>query len=823
MAEPAKQEEQEQREDVEEQHAEWDGTDEKELEVMPLQKSNSVGRSDLTRVPSKRDIVLHVDSPRSKTQTCHKASHTWIGVVAVTTLMTLSALAAFWSYSAHLPIQTCSHACQVCGLNGVVSSSHYLASEAGLRILKRGGNAVDAAAAVQFVLNVVQPQSAGIGGGSMILMSLPRKRNGASTSDMLPPEVIAIDGREEAPASLTPTTFCKDPPACTAAQPFSPDRVTGGLPVGVPGTLSATVKALAEHGTMTLQEVLEPAIRAARLGFPMYDHLHAKISQNKDRLALYPASAALFLNNNKTAPRVAVGETFVNEDLAQTLELIGLQGEVAFYRGPVGKDLVAAVNAAWNPWTGSSGGKMTEADLASYAAVTRVPVCSTYRAPTINTTSPSASSGSPSLPANGNASSSPSSAAPPPTGGHARRLLTHLSGEMDYGRNGWEVCGFPPPSSGGLSLLQMLNLLEGFDEFRKPETLDPLMAGLPGTPGGPKLPYQPLPYAERRRAALWRMVDAQNVAFADRAKYIADADFSDVPLDGILSKQYAAERRAALMSPPYAKPPLSGGAEPIGAEGVGRAVVVPVAPGVPPATTSRARQLVSAAPSKVEGTAHFSVIDGERNVVAWTSTIEMNMGSAVVVPGRGFLLNNELTDFEPLPRDPVSGAAYANQPEGTAKLRKTAGTPAERATTGRKRPRSSMSPTIVRDLGEKEHAFLAIGGVGGSKIIGSVLNVLINLLDLRLPLEEALDAPRAIARNEAELLVEPGILEDRDTVTYLRSLGLELSSTDDGSAISNVNVAVIGRGPLGLGEDDKDHLCGVSDSARMPTAHTMAY
>eukprot|EP00499_Haloplacidia_sp_CaronLabIsolate_P007757 CAMPEP_0196775342 /NCGR_PEP_ID=MMETSP1104-20130614/3967_1 /TAXON_ID=33652 /ORGANISM="Cafeteria sp., Strain Caron Lab Isolate" /LENGTH=313 /DNA_ID=CAMNT_0042145507 /DNA_START=8 /DNA_END=946 /DNA_ORIENTATION=+ len=232
-----------------------------------------------------------------------------------------------------------------------VSSEHYLATRAGIQVLRNGGNAFDAAAVIQLVLGVVQPQSTGLGGGCMAL--LYKASDGS---------VVALDGREEAPASFGEAAFCKTA-ACNESWPFFPDRVTGGHPVGVPGVLAAVARVLNEFGTLTLAQALQPAIEVATEGFPMYDHLHSRILANRDRLALFNASAALYLSPDASSPRVPVGATFTNPDLAATMRAIATGGTAAFYEGPIGDDLRAAVAAAANPATGLAG-NLSAADLA---------------------------------------------------------------------------------------------------------------------------------------------------------------------------------------------------------------------------------------------------------------------------------------------------------------------------------------------------------------------------------------------------------------------------------------------------------------------------
>jgi len=258
---------------------------------------------------------------------------------------------------------------------------------------------------------------------------------------------------------------------------------------------------------------------------------------------------------------------------------------------------------------------------------------------------------------------------------------------------GYEVYGMNLPSSGAVTLGETLNLLENtrFDSA-----------------------------AALSVDSIHLMADAQNLAFADRNRYLADADFVEVPVEGLLDKAYAAERAAVL--------------------GTEKALSTPVSYGVPPGASEKHAGTVTV--EEGISTTHFSIVDRDRNVASITTTIEQHFGSGMVVPGRGFLLNNELTDFDGNAYD-EDGELVANAPEGERKARRTAlGSAAE--TEGGKRPRSSMTPTIVLRDGQPRYAF---GSPGGSRIIGVTLNVLLNVIDHGMDVQSAINAPRAISRN----------------------------------------------------------------------------
>jgi gamma-glutamyltranspeptidase/glutathione hydrolase len=550
---------------------------------------------------------------------------------------------------------------------GMVSTSNHYATLVGLEILQSGGNAIDAMVAVQLALTVTEPYASGIGGGCFIML------NDAATG-----AVVALDGREEAPAAYHGAVFLDEN---GDAIPFD-ERSTGGMPVGVPGTLAAIARALDEYGTMSLADLSAPAIRLARDGFVLDRGFSGEIAANSERLARFPHSAALYLTQDGEAK--ASGATFRNPDLADTLELIAAEGAEAFYTGAIAQDIVGAVRMApHNP------GVMTADDVARYRAVYRDPVRSGYR--------------------------------------------------------GYEVVGMSMPTSGGASLAMMLNLLEGVD--------------LPSMTWG-------------SLAAIHRIADAQNIVFADRNAYMGDADFVDVPLDRLLSKDYARTRRGLIR-------PLN-------------AVPTPVAPGDLGVTPSS---------GAAEGrhTTHFCVVDGDRNVVSVTTTIERYFGSAMVVPGRGFLLNNELTDFETHALND-DGAFVANGPSGGVRARRTAlGDDAE--SQGGKRPRSSMTPTIVLRDGKP---VFAVGSPGGSTIVGTTLNVILNVLDFGMDLQEAVNAPRVIARNGAVDL-ESRLFADAALVEGLRAKGFEVRDAGAVGAAQAVGIAEDGS-LRGAADPRKDGL-----------------
>ena len=438
-------------------------------------------------------------------------------------------------------------------------------------------------------------------------------------------EVTTNDHRERAPFAMRPDSFLEN----GAALPFSAARYSG-LSVGVPGTVRGWARALRRHGTISLAEALRPAIRVARRGFVVDATFAAQTRENLEYFDDVPATAALYLDPDGT-PR-DVGTVFRNPDLARAYALIARHGPRAFYRGPIADAIVQTVR---NPPVGASAdhvfrpGVMTANDLRTYTAPERPPVHSRYR--------------------------------------------------------GHDVFGMGPPSSGGSTVAEALNILEGFD-LR----------------------------AMTRADALHHQLEASRLAFADRGAYVADPDFYDVPLAGLISDDFAAARRA-LIKPTAAASPVAPG-DPSkfggGADGGGA--------GEASVTATRAGT-----------TTHITVADRRGDVVSYTFTIESTGGSGLVVPGYGFLLNNELTDFN------FDSTTHPNRVDGG------------------KRPRSSMAPTIVLRDGRP---WLGLGSPGGSTIITTVLGILVDRIDFGRPLPAAIAAPRASQRNTPATVAEPAFI-----------------------------------------------------------------
>jgi gamma-glutamyltranspeptidase/glutathione hydrolase len=439
-------------------------------------------------------------------------------------------------------------------------------------------------------------------------------------------EITTIDGRETAPAKMGPKSFWdeNDKPL-----PFDNAYDTArwtGMSVGVPGTVATWDTALRRYGTVSLADALEPGEQVAQDGFTVDKTFFDQTNAVKDWFDDVPSTAAIYLDSDGT-PR-DIGTTLRNPDMARAYDYIGRHGASSFYDGPIASAIAKAVrkppiaataNHAWRR------GVMTPDDIEAYRAIRREP--------------------------------------------------THI------GYRGLDVWSMGPPSSGGSTVGEALNILEGFD-----------------------------PLGEDRVQALHRYIEASRYAFADRNAYLADPAYYKVPLTTLLSDDYAAQRRANIGD---------------------TSANVAVAPG-------------GADQQKGTSTTHISVADRFGNVVAYTFTIESTGGDGIVVPGWGFLLNNELTDFN------FDSTTHPNRVEG------------------RKRPRSSMSPTIITRAGEP---FLTVGSPGGSTIITTVLQILVDRLDLGATLPEAIAAPRVSQRNTAASGAEPAFISSPEAAELISKYG----------------------------------------------------
>ena len=541
---------------------------------------------------------------------------------------------------------------------GVVAVANPYGDEAGAQILEAGGNAVDAAVAIAYALNVVEPQSAGIGGGGFMMIHM------AETG-----ETVFIDSREKAPAGATRDMF---------VGVSSPS--TKGIAVGVPGMVRGTAMALEQYGTKSLSDVIAPAIKLAEDGFaatPRY------VSASCNSRALnYPETKAFFCPDGVN-PRFDVGETVTNIDLANTFKIIATQGPNAFYTGDIAKGIIEGQKRYYGS---GKAGTMTEADLENYEPAIRAPVEATYR--------------------------------------------------------GYTIKSMLSPSSGGLTILQMLKMLERF----------PIGDASQGFGFG-------------QTNILHVMIEAMRLAYADRAIWMGDADFAYVPALGLLNPNYVALRGSNIKLDVRITPnPTAGDPRPYDVASIKPGTMLAVAD---PVT------------GPGETTTHFAVVDKRGNFVSYTNTIESSHGIGVFAgytdssgqfKNFGFLLNNELTDFNTTPStNPYTGTIGTNDVEPG------------------KRPRSSMSPTMIFD--PKGNPIVAFGSPGGATIINSVFQVTMNLIDHGMSIQDAIDAPRiSVTAASGGTSMEPGF--SQATIDALRALGhsISVATTSDIGSIQAVLV-----------------------------------
>ncbi|MBE0570502.1 MAG: gamma-glutamyltransferase [Ignavibacteriaceae bacterium] len=468
--------------------------------------------------------------------------------------------------------------------NGMVVSTSSYASKVGVEIIRKGGNAVDAAVAVGFALAVTYPSAGNLGGGGFMVIHLVDGKN------------ITIDYREKAPLSAHRVMYLNE------AGKFVPELSQfGTTSAGVPGSVAGLIFALNKYGTMTLAEVIQPAIDLARKGFKLERRDSIYLSNTIPLFSKYPSSMKIFTKDDVP---YSTGALFIQSDLAWTLEQIKAKGKDGFYKGKVAELLVKQVT--------SLGGYFSLEDLEKYQPVEREPISGSYR--------------------------------------------------------GFEIISMPPPSSGGIALVQMLNVLENYDLKNM---------------------------ARGSSEYIHHIVEAMKYAYADRTYHLGDEDFYPVPKDQLISKEYAKSIFDRIES--------------------AKNKAVP---------SSEIKSLDISPIYESTETTHYSVYDSYGNAVSTTTTINSSFGSGIIVEGAGFLLNNEMDDFSGKPGvmnqfGLLGTEANSIQPE--------------------KRMLSSMTPTIILKDGEP---FIVIGSPGGSQIITTVLQVMLNCIDFDMNIREAIEAPR---------------------------------------------------------------------------------
>ncbi len=471
------------------------------------------------------------------------------------------------------------------GEEGMVVAAHPAAAAAGRQILEQGGNAVDASVAVGFALAVVYPRAGNLGGGGFLVLRQP---DGTATT---------IDHRETAPAAATPDVYLDARGNAVRAR-----SRRGHLASGVPGTVDGLLHALEEYGTLSRAEVMAPAIELAINGFELLPTQAKALNSAQDDLNQFASTRRYFGAEGDQGGRYEPGQTLRQSDLANVLIRIRENGRAGFYEGPTANLIVSEMQRG--------DGLITHEDLASYTAVEREPVVSTYR---------------------------------------------------DH-----RVISMGPPSSGGVALAQLLNAAETYD-----------VAG----------------NGLNASATVHHLGEAMRRVFADRAEWMGDTDFVDVPVDALMDPAYMRTRMADVQ-PDRITPTDS------------------VAHGTPPGAESME-------------TTHYSVVDADGQAVSVTTTINSSYGSKVVVDGAGFFLNNEMNDFSLKPGVPNQFGLVGSERNAVAP---------------QKRMLSSMTPTIVENPDGRLH--LVIGSPGGPTIITTVFQVIMNVIDHGMDIEQAITAPR---------------------------------------------------------------------------------
>jgi len=520
--------------------------------------------------------------------------------------------------------------------HAAVAADHAVASQAGLEILKAGGNAVDAAVAASFCLSVVRPYSCGIGGGGFMLIWKPARERAA-------PVMVAVNYRERAAAVVGRDYYVR-----------LADRTesrTGHRAVGVPGTVAGLLWAHEHYGSLERAVVMGPAIRAAEQGFRAdTNHVAAarRLQERFERSGGAPQYAGPIWTDLCLDGRVAPGDFISNPDQARALKLIARDGADAFYRGEIAEAIVATMQA--------HGGPIRKGDLSGYAVSVVAPLKGSFR--------------------------------------------------------GLNVLTMPPPSSGGIAMLQILGVLD-----RRLEDL--------GEIGHNQPPYVHL------------LVEAMKHAFADRAAWLADPAFVDVPTHKLLDAEYL-DRVAASISLSKTNGPLHYGSSESGSDD--------------------------------GGTSHISVIDASGMAVACTETINLVYGSLVVVPGFGFALNNQMDDFTTIPGEPNAfGLRQSNRnlPEPG------------------KRPLSSMAPTIVLDNGR---AIIIAGGSGGPRIITATLQSILNCLLFKMTARQAISAARFHHQWMPDVLQFEDRWQDASSVLVLKRLGHTTGRRDEVGVVQLIHI-----------------------------------
>ncbi|WP_264554694.1 gamma-glutamyltransferase [Halocatena marina] len=547
---------------------------------------------------------------------------------------------------------------------GMVSTVHPQATAVGVDVLQNGGNAIDAAVAVQFALNVTQPHGSGIGGGGFMLVYVAEED-----------ELYAIDNRERAPLGATADMFLDDQ---GEPIPFE-KRITLGEAVGVPGTLRACDVVLKRFGTQELSKLITPGIELASGACPVTvdEHLASVIQEEQSKFN--DAARSVFTPGGTP---LKAGETLVQEDLAETFRQIKNKGIGAFYGGEIASATAGVVQ--------KHGGSMTEKDLARYNVTIDHPDVGEYGDLTVRTQS--------------------------------------------------------LPSSGGLTIAQILQLLEKLD-LRQ--------------------------YGRRSPETYHALIEAFHLAYADRGEYMGDKALVDVPWQGLLDEEYVDQRRSLINFESADLAEVKPGNPWDHQPGQPYRIVAQNESNTAPSERTNQKRAASSLQSDLGQTTHFTTADSEGNLVSWTSTIEQFFGTGIMVPDHGFMLNNELTDFDAKPGGP-------NEVEPT------------------KRPLSSTSPTIVFKDGAP---FMTVGSPGGKTIITTVAQIILNVAEFGMSPAEAIAEPRLYDDVDPEVIWEPGL--PSEARQQLQALGHEFA--DEPMPLGNAQAIFAQDGAyLGVADGRRD-------------------
>ncbi|MBZ5568108.1 MAG: gamma-glutamyltransferase [Acidobacteriia bacterium] len=514
--------------------------------------------------------------------------------------------------------------------HAMVASQHELASQAGVEIMKQGGNAVDAAVATGFALAVVHPQAGNIGGGGFMLIRLS---NG---------KFHFIDYREKAPAAATRNMYLD-----AQGNVIPHASLVGYQAIGVPGSVAGMAYAQRNFGKLTLAQVMAPSIRLAHDGFALSYEDAQDLRNPHYHLGEFAESRRIFQRDGKYYEQ---GEILKQPELARTLERIAKNPD-DFYHGALAHELAAAIQ--------KGGGLITAKDLADYEVKEREPVHGSYR--------------------------------------------------------GMEIYSAPPPSSGGVALLEILNILEGYDLTK---------------------------YGAGSAEAVHLTIEAFRRAFYDRAEFMGDPDFAKIPVAQLIDKKYGAAWRESV-NPDKAS----------ASNGLKR-------PEIFNELERYASLHALALAPEPSNTTHYSVVDADGNAVAVTTTLNDSFGSAVTAEGLGFLLNDEMDDFTSKAGAPnlfglLQGEANAIGPG--------------------KRPLSAMTPTIIVNNGK---LLLVMGSPGGPRIITTVVNVLLGIIDYGLNVQQAVNAPRFHQQWQPDWVYVERVGFSPDTLHLLRNMGHKIATED---------------------------------------------